>query len=206
MKRPVSEMLAQMQEAICQHTTWRGVKALKSPVDFWIYQEIIEEVRPDLIIEIGVNHGGSTLALADLCRLVGHGHVLGIDTSLAMVHPKVIEHQRITLIEGSAADRFESVAATVKSADRVLVIEDSDHTYKNTLKVLQDYSKLVTPGSYMIVEDTICHHGLAAGEFPGAYEAVDKFLSECNDFERDERGEKFGITWNPGGYLRRKAS
>ena len=85
----------------------------------------------------------------------------------------------------------------------VLVIEDSSHEFENTLSILNKYSQLVTVGSYIIVEDSICHHGLEVGPSPGPYEAIERFLLDSSDFEIDKACEDFGITWNPNGYLRR---
>ena len=83
------------------------------------------------------------------------------------------------------------------------MIEDSSHTYDNTLAVLHAYAGLVSPGSYFIVEDGICHHGLDLGPFPGPYEAVTEFLRDNSQFVIDRTCESFFITWNPRGYLRR---
>ena len=84
----------------------------------------------------------------------------------------------------------------------VLVIEDSEHTYDNTLSVLRLYGPLVTPGSYLIVEDSICHHGVDVGPSPGAYEAIEAFVRENPAFQIDRTRESFFLTWNPKGFLR----
>lgn len=84
-----------------------------------------------------------------------------------------------------------------------MVIEDSAHTYDNTLNVLRTYSPIVSPSCYFVVEDTICHHGVNAGPQPGPYEAVQTFLRDTPPFRVDRTKEAFGITWNPGGYLLR---
>ena len=88
---------------------------------------------------------------------------------------------------------------------RVLVIEDSSHTYENTLNMLRLYSKFIKLGDYFIVEDSICHHGLSVGPNPGPYEAIETFIRECEGFEIDRDKESFLITWNPKGYLKRKS-
>lgn len=88
--------------------------------------------------------------------------------------------------------------------ERVLVIEDSSHTYDNTLAVLRTYSGLTLPGDLFIVEDSICHHGLDVGPNPGPYEAIEAFVQENPAFEVDRSQEALFITWNPKGYLRRK--
>jgi len=199
---PLRDVLTVMQNRLMTESTYFGVKAQKSPTDFWVYQEIVASQRPDLIVEIGNFCGGSTLALAHLCDLLGHGSVLGIDISHANVAPIVKQHPRITLLQGDACQLFAEVekAATGK---RVLVIEDSSHTYENTLRVLQLYSPLITVGDYFIVEDSICYHGLDLGPKPGPYEAIETFVQENQSFEIDRSKESFLITWNPKGDLKR---
>jgi cephalosporin hydroxylase len=184
-------------------TSYFGVRALKSPMDHWIYQEIIFETRPDVIVEIGNANGGGTLCLAHLCDLLGKGRVIGLDLSHAAVPPQVRQHPRITFIEGDACRSFGRVERMIAKDERVLVIEDSSHTYENTLNVLRTYSVLVKPGNYFIVEDGICHHGLSVGPEPGPYEAIETFVRENPDFAIDRNRESFLITWNPKGYLRR---
>jgi cephalosporin hydroxylase len=165
-------------------STYFGVKLLKSPTDFWVYQEIIYETRPDVIIEIGNYYGGSALALAHICDCLGHGRVIGVDLSHANVQETVRRHARITLIEGDAGLSFDRVASLIEPEDKVLIIEDSSHTYENTLQAPNTYSPLVKPGGYFIVEDGICHHGLDGGPFPGRFEAVETFVSQRADFCR----------------------
>src|SRR5262249_44758756 len=106
-------------------------------------------------------------------------------------------------VEGDACASFDRVAGLIKPDDHVLVIEDSSHTFENTLRLLERYSPLIKPGGYFIVEDGICHHGLDGGPFPGPYEAVEAFMSRGRSFVIDRSREAFLITWNPKGYLRR---
>ena len=103
-------------------------------MDFWIYQEILFELKPDSIIEIGNYCGGSTLALAHLCDGLGKGKVIGVDLSHADVPELVRNHPRITItIAGDACQSFDQVAGLIDPEDTVLVIEDSSHTYENTM-------------------------------------------------------------------------
>jgi cephalosporin hydroxylase len=200
---PLKEILPIIQNRIVTGTTYFGIPALKSPIDSWIYQEILFEIKPDIIVEIGNMYGGSALFLAHICDLIGSGKVLGLDLSHANIHELVKKHPRITLIEGDACNNLEQVKARICQNDKVLIIEDSSHTYENTLNVLRLYSSIVTRGSYFIVEDSICHHGLDVGPDPGPFEAIEAFLKECDDFEIDRSKEPFLITWNPKGYLRK---
>ncbi len=200
---PLGRALEAIQHRILEETRYFGVKALKNPFDFWIYQEILFELRPDVIIEIGNYHGGSMLALAHLCDALGNGRVIGIDLTHDEVPEIVRRHARVVLIAGAATEVLGEVRRLIAPHDRVLIIEDSAHTYENTLGVLRAYSGLVSDGSYMIVEDGICHHGLDVGPSPGPYEAIETFINETDEFEIDRTRESFLITWNPKGFLRR---
>jgi len=199
---PLREVLQCLQDRIMTVSTYFGIRTLKSPVDFWIYQEILFETRPDYIIEIGNYCGGSTLALAHICDHLGTGHVIGVDITHEYVSEEARQHPRITFIEGDGCESFDHVSGLVGDA-RALVIEDSIHTYENTLDVLRLYSNLIHPGDYFIVEDSNCHHGLEVGPDPGPYEAIEDFLLENPCFEADRDRESFLVTWNPKGYLRR---
>lgn len=201
---PLSTILQIMQDRLKNQSTYFGVKTLKSPNDFWIYQEIIWEIKPDIIVEIGNFHGGSTLALAHLCDCLGKGRVIGVDLSHDAIPEFIRNHPRITLIEGDACKSFPKVANLISKDERVIVIEDSSHTYDDTLSVLHLYSTLIKPGDYFIVEDSIVGHGLYLGQRSGPFEAVEMFIKENPDFEIDRTKESFFITWNPKGYLRRK--
>jgi cephalosporin hydroxylase len=190
--------------------TWRGVRILKCPEDLFMYQEIVHHTKPDFIIETGVAFGGSTLYLADLCATVGRGVVIGIDVTLDHVSPVTWGNQRKVLLRGDSAsvDTKGRVLALLTPQDphvRVMVILDSDHAKAHVLKELELYAPLVTPGCYLIVEDTnINGHPVAPGWGDGPYEAVEEFLSTHPEFERDANCERLLVTFNPGGYLRRK--
>lgn len=203
---PLYKALQVIQNRLMNQTTYFGVPARKSPLDYWVYQEIIFNTKPDVIIEIGNKYGGSILALAHICDLLEKGRLIGIDISHEKIPEHVKKHSRITFIQGDACLSFEKVQRLILKNERTLVIEDSSHTYNNTLKILRTYSTLIKPGDYFIVEDGICHHGLSVGPEPGPYEAVEAFVSENSDFEIDRSRESFLITWNPKGYLKRKAS
>lgn len=203
LKDPLRNVLTAMQEGIMEGTMYFGVKTLKSPLDAWIYQEILFETQPDVIVEIGNRYGGSSLMLAHLCDLLGRGRVIGLDVSHKDVAEKVRAHSRITLIEGDACGNFDAVVRLIAPEERVLVIEDSSHTFENTLNVLRTFSPLVKKGDYFIVEDGICHHGLDVGPNPGPYEAIEAFVKESRAFVTDRSRERFLVTWNPKGYLKR---
>jgi len=200
---PLREILPVLQQRIVGETRWFGVTTQKNPLDFWIYQELIHRLQPDVIVEIGNDCGGSALALAHLCELIGKGRVIGVDVSHARVPDVVRKHPRITFIEGDACSSFGKVAALIRPQEETLVIEDSSHTFENTLNVLRKYSPLVKRDGYFIVEDGICHHGLDVGPNPGPYEAITSFVAENPSFAIERSLEAFLITWNPRGFLRR---
>jgi len=200
---PLSEVLQLMQNRIMNKTKYFGITTWKNPIDYWVYQEIIFEHKPDVIIEIGNAFGGSALALAHICDNIGHGKIIGVDINHNSLSELSINHKRITFIEGDACEMFDAVNKFINPNDKVLIIEDSSHTYENTLNVLRKYSGLIKPGDYFIVEDSICHHGLNVGPNPGPYEAINDFLKENSNFVCDRDKESFFITWNPKGFLKR---
>jgi cephalosporin hydroxylase len=183
---------------------WLGTPTLKLPLDMWVYQEIVSEVRPALVIETGTYRGGSALFLATVMDRLGTGRVLSIDVERWSPLP---EHPRVEYVLGSsvASDVAERARAAAGGADGpVLVILDSVHTREHVLAELDLYADLVTPGSYCIVEDTnVNGHPILPAWGPGPTEAVEAFLARRDDFARDRRRERFMLTMNPGGYLRR---
>ena len=199
----IRQVIPVIQQRIMDQSTYFGIRAWKNPTDFWIYQEMIYELKPDVIVEIGVNAGGSTLALAHICDLLDRGRVIGVDLSHDNVAAETRNHPRVKLVKGDACASFQKVRKLIKQQAQVMVIEDSSHTLENTLAILETYSPLIKPGGYFIVEDGICHHGLDGGPSPGPYEATEAFVARNPNFEIDRSREAFLITWNPKGYLRR---
>jgi len=188
---------------IWEHTYWLGTPALKCPMDLWVYQELIVEVRPDVIVECGTWDGGSAMFLASICNLLKHGRIVTIDIDPREHRPK---HKRVKYITGSsvAPDVIETVLRQINRKDRVLVILDSDHSKTHVLSEMRAYAPLVTVGSYLIVEDTNINGHPVYPEFgPGPMEALEEFLAERDDFEIDPSREKFVVTFNPKGWLRR---
>ena len=183
--------------------TYHGVTTWKCPFDLWIYQEIIHELHPDLIIETGTAYGGSALYLADLCDLSGSGEVVTIDIT---DRAGSVSHPRLTKVIGSSADPAvrDRVIGDGQVDRTVMVILDSDHTEDHVLAELRLWADVVTPGSYLIVEDTNINGHPVYPEFgPGPAEAVARFIRERPDFEPDLSRHKLLLTWNRGGYLRR---
>jgi cephalosporin hydroxylase len=185
------------------NTPWLGVQTSKLPFDLFIYQELIFQVRPDLIIECGTALGGSALFFASICDLVDHGQVVSIDIEHREGRP---EHPRIKYLLGSTVseDIVAKVKAMAHDKDQVLVSLDSDHSKGHVLKELEIYSQFVSLNSYMVVEDTNVNGHPVAPEFgPGPMEALQEFLKVNHDFIVDKTREKFYLTFNPQGYLRK---
>ena len=190
--------------AVWKDTYWLGTRTQKCPLDLWVYQEIIRETRPDLILETGTAHGGSALYMASVCELLGGGEVVTVDISPIEGRP---EHDRITYLTGSstAGEIVAEVERHVAMHERVLVILDSDHSCNHVLDELRIYGPWVSPGSYLIVEDTnVNGHPVLPEHGPGPMEALEAFLAETEDFEIDAAREKFFFTFNPRGYLRKR--
>lgn len=200
---PMADLLTLIHNRIVTESTYFGIKSLKNPLDHWVYQELICERRPDYIVEIGNYTGASTLALAHICDHLKKGHVIGVDINHQNLHPLAQQHPRISFLRGEATQLFSEVRAMIPEDVEVLVIEDSSHTYDNTLAVLNTYQSLVKPGGYFIVEDSICHHGISIGPNPGPYEAIEAFIQHNPHFVIDRNRESFTLTWNPRGYLKR---
>lgn len=183
--------------------TYRGIKCIKAPFDYVLYQMLVHQLRPDLIIEIGANEGGSALYLADLLELNGKGmvHTIDIEDRIA---PDVKEHSRIRFF-GNGWEAYDTALA--KDAETVLVIEDSSHTYENTLAVMQKFAPLVTPGSYLIVEDGIVDALGITGQFNGGpVKAIKEFLGTTDAFVNDLYWTDFfgkNATFNTIGYLKK---
>jgi cephalosporin hydroxylase len=187
-----------------QQTYWLGVPLQKSPLDCWIYQEIITELRPDLIVETGTDLGGSALFFASICDLVRHGQIVSIDIRT----PPRMAHERIRFIQGDSTseDVLAQVRTMTRQSTRTMVILDSDHSKSHVHRELDRYREFVTVGSYLVVEDTnVNGHPVMPEHGPGPFEAVQEFLPEHPEFEVDRSREKFLLTYFPGGYLKRIA-
>jgi len=198
--------------------TWMGRPIIAYPQDMIAMQEIIWDVKPDLIIETGVAHGGSIVYYASLLELIGQdGLVIGIDIDIRKHNRELIEAhsmmKRIKLIEGSSiseevVNEVKQIAAHKK---RIMVCLDSNHTHDHVMAELNAYASLVTKDSYCVVFDTVIE------DLPEDYEwnrpwsvgnnpktAVKQFLKNNSDFEIDKTiDNKILISVAPGGYLKR---
>lgn len=198
------------------HFTWMGRPIIQYPQDMIAMQEIIWEVKPDLIIETGIAHGGSLVFYASLLELIGNGEVLGIDIDIRKHNRTEIEnhpmYKRISMIEGSSIDKntVNKVNEFAKDKHKIIVVLDSNHTHEHVYEELKAYSELVTKGSYLVVFDT-CVEDMPGELFedrPWGYgnnpkTAVLEFLKSTDRFQIDKTIEdKLLITVAPSGYLK----
>ena len=182
--------------------TWLGTQALKNPLDLWVYQELIAETRPDLIVETGTWRGGSALFMASICDLRGEGEIVSVD--IEPVREDYPQHPRITYLAGRSSTDPEVVEEIRARAEgrRTLVILDSDHSQEHVEYELAAYAPLVPVGCYLVVEDSNIGQ-IREDLMPGPLQAIETFLASTDEFEIDRSREKFLITFNPSGYLRR---
>jgi cephalosporin hydroxylase len=185
-------------------TFWLGTLTLKNPLDLWVYQEIMFETRPDLVVETGTYRGGSAVYLASICDLLGAGEVVSID--IEPMRDDYPRHPRITYLAGRSSTDLEVVAEVGARAEgrSTLVVLDSDHSQAHVEAELDAYAPLVPVGCYVIVEDSNIGR-IRKDLMPGPLEAVETFLTKTDEFEIDREREKFLITFNPSGYLKRVA-
>jgi cephalosporin hydroxylase len=182
---------------------WLGVPTLKCPLDLWVFQEILFRTRPEIIVETGVKFGGSSLYMASICDLLGVGEIVACDVTLDLVGEQVRRHARITLLEGSSiAPEVSREIQRRCEGRRTMVVLDSDHRAPHVAEELRLYAPLVSPGCYLICEDTCVNgHPVSRSYGPGPYEAVQEFLHGNRQFRVDRECEKLMVTFNPSGYL-----
>lgn len=198
------------------HFSWMGRPIIQLPQDMLAMQEIIWRVKPDLVIECGIAHGGSIIYYASLLELQGHGEVLGIDVDIRPHNREAIEShpmsKRIRMIQGSSLD--PAIVEQVRAAalgKTVIVVLDSNHTHEHVLEELRLYGPLVSLDSYCVVMDTVVED-MPADFFPdrpwgpgdNPKTAVWAYLKENHSFEIDyPMQNKLLVTVAPDGYLRR---
>ena len=197
--------------------TWMGRPIIQYPQDIIAVQEIIWQIKPDLVIETGIAHGGSLIFYASMLELIGgEGKVLGIDVDIRQHNRVEIEKhpmfKRITMIEGSSIDSdiIKQVYDFAQGKSKVLVVLDSNHTHAHVLKELELYSPLVTKDSYLVVFDTVVEDmpedfflDRPWGKGNNPKTAVWEFLKNNDRFQIDKDIEaKLLITVAPDGYLK----
>lgn len=203
--------------------SWLGRPIIQYPQDMIAMQELIWKVKPDLIIETGIAHGGSLiftasmLTLLETCGEIENGRVLGIDIDIREHNKKAIQDhpmsKKITMFEGSSVSdqMIKKVNDFAKKGKRIMVILDSNHTHDHVLAELEAYANLVSKDSYCIIFDTVIED-MPDNSFPNRpwgkgnnpKTAVWKYLKTHSEFEIDENIQnKQLITVAPDGYLKR---
>jgi len=202
--------------------TWLGRPIIQLPEDMVRIQEVIFAVRPDIIIETGIAHGGSLVFYASLCKAMEKGRVIGIDREIRPHNRQALEEHLLfplmTLIEGSsiAPQTLDQVRAKIKRDETVLVLLDSNHTREHVMAELDAYAPLVSTGSYIVAMDGIM------GELEGAprtqpdwswnnpRQAAEEFVARNPDFVIEEPARPFNegavrerVTYWPGGFIKR---
>ena len=203
--------------------SWLGRPIIQLPDDMVRIQEAICEVRPDIIVETGIAHGGSLIYYASIMEMLGSGHVIGVDIEIRPHNRSAIEAhamaKRITMLEGSsiAPDIVAKVKSLIRPTDKVLLILDSNHARDHVAAELEAYCDIVTPGSYILSQDGIMK--LVAGmprtgpdwNWNNPITANEDFLARHPEFELkhparpfDETQETPECSHHPTGWMRRK--
>ncbi|QQE90590.1 cephalosporin hydroxylase family protein [Azotobacter chroococcum] len=203
--------------------SWMGRPVIQLPEDMIRMQEVIFQLKPDVIIETGVAHGGSLIFYSSLCKAMEAGRVIGIDIEIRPHNRAAIEahplSDRIILLEGSSTDHeiVTKVKNLVSPEDKVLVILDSNHSYAHVLGELEAYADLVTPGSYMVATDGIMFdlfdvpRGAPEWATDNPTWAARDFVAKNPEFRIEQPAWLFNeselgenVTHWPGAWLRRK--
>lgn len=183
---------------------YKGVPAIKCPFDYVLYQMLLWQVKPDLVIEIGTNKGGSTLYLADLLRLIGKGEIHTIDLPDNQEDSSLRSHPQIKIYK----EGYLNYDTTILSGfENILVIEDGSHTYEDSLAALNKFAPLISKDSYFIIEDGIVTELGREKEFNGGpQKAISEFLIKNKSFTVDRKYCDFfgpNTTFNVNGYLKK---
>ena len=204
--------------------TWLGRPIIQLPDDAFRLQELIFAVKPDVIVETGIAHGGSTIFYASLCKLMGRGRVIAVEIDLRAHNRAAIDadplRPLISLIDGGSTDpaTLARVRASIAPGETVMVLLDSSHSRKHVLAELNAYSPLVTAGSYIVAMDGIMRHLAGAPRSAPGWEsdnpaaAAREFAAARSDFELIEPPVPFNegsvttrVTYCPDAFLKRIA-
>ena len=160
------------------------------------------ETRPDVVVETGTYRGGSAHFLASVCDLLGSGEVVSID--IEPLREDYPEHPRITYLAGRSSTDPDVLAEVRERVEgrRTLIVLDSDHSQAHVDAELEAYAPLVPVGCYLIVEDSNIGQ-IRPDLMPGPLQSIETFLASRSDFVIDREREKFLLTFNPSGYLKR---
>ncbi len=203
------------QQKISYEPTWLGIPIIQTPEDIVMMQELLWKVRPDVVIECGIAHGGALVLYASMLELLGHGHVVGVDVEIRKYNRLALQShplsRRFTLIEGSSVEdvTVDDVRRHIRPDDRVLVTLDSNHSAAHVAKELEMYAPLVTPDSYIVVFDGVMQvltdapGGSPTWDHDNPWHAIQGFLEENDEFQIDPYYNRLKVTYCPGGFLKR---
>jgi cephalosporin hydroxylase len=186
-----------------QQTTWLDRPVTNPPTDLVVYQEIVSQIRPDWIVEVGAGNGSRAHFLASICELLGHGRLVSIDDRHGAGR---VEHPRISYVDEvpASSEAVTQVRALTGDESRSLVILGSRSGAMRIVQEFHAYAPLVPVGSYVVVENTVVNgHPVWPGYGAGPMEAVRRILATEGDFVQDTSCDKHALTFNPGGFLRR---
>ena len=203
------------QRKLSYEVTWLGVPIIQLPEDMVMMQELLYKIRPAVVVEAGVAHGGSVILYSSILELLGRGRVIGVDVEIRKYNRLAIQAHpmsaRITLVEASSIEpaTFARVQELIAGEKPVIVALDSNHTRDHVLRELELYSRLVSPGSYMVVFDTVMDlvadtpNGRPDWAETGAGAGLRAFLQTHPEFEADPYYNRLEATYCAGGFLRR---
>ncbi len=203
--------------------SWMGRPIIQIPDDILRIQEVLYRVKPDVVIETGVAHGGSLIFYASLFKAMGRGRVIGVDIEIRPHNRKAIEAHElsslISLVEGDAvsAETVGRVRGLIKPGEKALVILDSCHTKAHVAKELEAYHGFVSSGSYIVATDGCMQYlydvpnGKPEWQFDHPTAAAEEFAGRHPEFVLEQPAWPFSestlqrnVTHWPGAYLRRK--
>jgi len=203
------------QYKLTHEITWLGVPIIQLSEDLIMMQELIWKVRPDVVIECGLAHGGSALFYASLFELIGKGIVIGVDNEIRKYNEIAIKNHplahRIDLIEGSSISHqvINKIKRLTNKLKKIMVVLDSNHSKEHVLKELELYQDIVTPGSYLIAMDgaqewvSDIPNGKPEWKEDNPLAAINEFLKKTKNFQVDEHYSRLMVTANPNGFLKK---
>jgi cephalosporin hydroxylase len=202
--------------------TWMGRPVIQLPDDLLRMQEAVYAVKPDVILETGIAHGGSLIFNASLCEAMGHGRVIGVDIEIRPHNRTAIEahemFERITLLEGSsiAPEIVDEIKALIAPGESVICFLDSNHTKDHVRAELEAYAPLIPVGSYIVATDGVMGQLVGAPRagddwgWNNPTEAAREFLADHPEFALEPMLPPFNegvvtkpVTYFPDGWLKR---
>lgn len=194
-------------EKTWKRNTWFGIPTRQNPMDVWVHQEILTELKPDFVLDIGTFHGGTALIWAMILEHVHpSGKVITVDiedhTAAAKKWP--LWEKRIQFLHGSSTDpKIVDQIRKQVAGKKVLAILDSNHSMKHVLDELKVYAPMIPVGSYVIVQDSNSGGNPVQHGFKGPMAALQAFLKGNDEFISDKERERLIFTFCPSGYLKR---